>query len=405
MIAEPSKSKSENVSTIIIGKGDTVRVLKVSGIFGANASGKSGLLRGLFEMSKFLTTIDVVGSKISAYDPFAFSEETKNSPVEFWIDFVIDNIKYSYSISFSEKQILHEKLIYFPKNKSTDLFSRKVPEQKDILTHIGIIGRESKNKTMEVFNNQTILSKFGRDIPNEIISKVFLYFKNIDIVNAVNSRMLTSFSEELMRLCYEDRGLLNNINKVLSFVDTGINSVDLSKKNNGNNNRSPNISSIISTRNFEILGLHNYYKGGRLINQSSPLPFAEESEGTKKLFILSGILLNAIKNGQAVFVDELDSGLHPYVIKVLIALFQNENINTKNAQLIFTAQDMNLLDRYVLRKDQICLVEKNAQGITNLFSLQDFSDVREDTPFEKWYLAGKFGAIPKIQSMNSLSLN
>ena len=109
-----------------------------------------------------------------------------------------------------------------------------------------------------------------------------------------------------------------------------------------------------------------------------------------------------IEKGEILFVDELGNSLHTYLTKLLISLFQDTRINKKNAQLIFTTHDILLMDRTQFRRDQIWFAEKDKYGITDLFSLQDFSDVREDTPFDKWYLAGKFGGIPKIKSLDSL---
>ena len=120
------------------------------------------------------------------------------------------------------------------------------------------------------------------------------------------------------------------------------------------------------------------------------------------VFALGGRLLQAIEDGEVIFVDELETNFHPYLSKLLVSLFQNPRINKKNAQLIFTTHDVTLLDKTLFRKDQVWFTEKDIYGATNLYSLQDFSDVREDTPFDKWYLAGKFGGIPNIKSLESL---
>jgi len=408
MVAEPSKSKSKNISNIVIGKDDNIRVLNVATIFGANASGKSTLLRGMDEISKFIVNKDItVGSDIEAYDPFVFFEETKKQPVEFSIDFVINKVKYSYFIAFNKKNILQEKLIYFPNNKGVDLFQRQNANNAEIVTHYGIIGSKSKKQKIEIFHNQTILSKFGSDIPNEIISLVFLYFKELTIVNAVNSAMLTSFNKVLKRECDEDKTFFSKINEIVRFVDTGINMLSLSKADDDEFKFPKDFSEdlknkIIEDNRYKLVSLHNYFKNDKLLRDNEPFPFEEESHGTKKLFTLSGVLLRAIEKGHPIFIDEFETSLHPYLSKTLISLFQSKKINKNNAQLIITTHDTNLFDRHLLRKDQIWMTEKDKYGKTDLFSLQDFSDVREDTPFEKWYLAGKFGALPKIKSIESL---
>ena len=116
----------------------------------------------------------------------------------------------------------------------------------------------------------------------------------------------------------------------------------------------------------------------------------QESNGTNILYSLGGKILKSLDSGTPLFVDEICSGLHIYLIRVLISLFQNKRINPKNAQLIFTSHNTDLLDKMMFRKDQIWFVEKDKYGESDLYCLQDFSEVREDTPFDKWYLAGKF---------------
>ncbi|NJN77602.1 MAG: ATP-binding protein [Saprospiraceae bacterium] len=135
------------------------------------------------------------------------------------------------------------------------------------------------------------------------------------------------------------------------------------------------------------------------MHKEAELSFKEESTGTKTVLILGGLLLETLEKGGIVFIDELDTSLHTYLAKLLVMLFQNQKVNNKNAQLIFISHDTNLLDRTLLRKDQIWFTEKDEQGVTELISLQDFTDVRQNTPYEKWYLAGKFGALPNLKSI------
>jgi hypothetical protein len=119
----------------------------------------------------------------------------------------------------------------------------------------------------------------------------------------------------------------------------------------------------------------------------------DESEGTKKLFALSGPFLDTLKNGNVLVVDELDSKLHPLLIKFLVSLFNSVENNPKNAQLIFVSHNTNLFNRSVFRRDQIWLAEKNKYGATELYSLVEYK-VRNDASFEKDYMSGKYGAIP-----------
>jgi len=127
--------------------------------------------------------------------------------------------------------------------------------------------------------------------------------------------------------------------------------------------------------------------------------------GTQILYSLGGKVLLTLQNGGVLIVDEFDTSLHPFLTRMLVLMFQSEKLNPQNAQLIFTSHDMTLLDRDIIRKDQVWIAEKNQYGASDLFSLQDFESVREETPFDKWYLAGKFGGLPTIKSVDTIFEN
>jgi hypothetical protein len=119
---------------------------------------------------------------------------------------------------------------------------------------------------------------------------------------------------------------------------------------------------------------------------------------------LGGLILKTLKTGGTIIFDELDTSLHPYVSRFLVLLFLDPMSNPHNAQLIFTTHEPTLMDRNLLRADQIWFADKsNPYGKTEIFSAQDFDGVREDIPFDKWYMAGKFGAIPQISEINFIS--
>ena len=111
---------------------------------------------------------------------------------------------------------------------------------------------------------------------------------------------------------------------------------------------------------------------------------------------MSAPILNTLKEGKILIIDELDASLHPMLTKSLIELFHDEEINTKNAQLIFATHDTNLLTPSIFRRDQVWLTEKDKYGATDIYSLAQFKDVRAKENFEKNYIQGKYGAIPYL---------
>ncbi|MGB5988952.1 MAG: ATP-binding protein [Marinifilaceae bacterium] len=336
--------------------------------------------------------------------------ETDNKPVEFIIEFVgKDANRYKYEISYDAYRIVKEELNYYPNKKVKKLFERVVEEDKKATIHKGVFGKDIDLKEIAIFHNQTLLSKFGEDIPNKILSDVYIYFKNIDVINAFSSSRIADLNIEITKEIKNDEILFNRLKELIKFADTGIVSLNLQETNESDFKFPENIPDNLRTKILEdykdqLSGLHNRFKDKEHIG-SAPLPFDEESHGTNILYSLGGRMLRALENGTPLFVDEICTGLHLKLIQILVGLFQNERINPKNAQLIFTSHSINLLDQNMFRKDQIWFVEKDKYGESDLYSLQDFPDVREDTPFDKWYMAGKFGGLPNLKSLESLFIH
>jgi AAA15 family ATPase/GTPase len=409
MVAESSKSKENNIFMQSLAQGESsVRLNNSALLFGANASGKSNLFNALFSIVKFITkTKTEAGKPIQLYQPFLFEENSKTQPVEFSIEFVnTDNIKYRYELTIDKMIVLAEKLYYWPKNKITLLFERVIPENSDALTHIGKPGQSLDFQPIPVFNNQAVLSKFGQDIPNETLTSVYIYFSNISIINISNYNMFSVFTSEITELLSKNKILLNRMNALLTHADTGIKAIMIEEKDEDSFVFPDEIDKGIKLwlRNkysYKTVAIHNKYIGQEAAGEGE-LPFSEESSGTKQLFTIGGAILDALDKGKPILIDEMDIYLHTNISKMLITLFQNKRINKKNAQLIVATHDVNLLDRTLFRKDQIWFTEKDEYGVSSLYTLQDFTDVREDTPFDKWYMAGKFGAVPVIKSLENL---
>ena len=218
--------------------------------------------------------------------------------------------------------------------------------------------------------------------------------------------MLAGFTNEITELLSKNKILLNRMNALLAHADTGIKAIMIEEKDEDSFVFPDQIDKdikqqILSMYKYKTVAIHNKYIDQEPAGEGE-LPFSEESSGTKQLFTIGGAILDALDKGKPILIDEMDIYLHTNISKMLITLFQNKRINNKNAQLIVATHDVNLLDRTLFRKDQIWFTEKDEYGVSSLYTLQDFTDVREDTPFDKWYMAGKFGAVPVIKSLENL---
>jgi AAA15 family ATPase/GTPase len=127
----------------------------------------------------------------------------------------------------------------------------------------------------------------------------------------------------------------------------------------------------------------------------------QESEGTQKVFALAGPLVDTLKDGKVLIIDEFDARIHPLISRAIVELFNSNETNPNNAQLIFMTHDTNLLSNKLFRRDQIWFTEKNRYGATDLYSLAEYK-VRNDASFESDYIKGRYGAIPYIGNLNHL---
>jgi AAA15 family ATPase/GTPase len=409
MLADTARSKSENFFEIpeFEGSKKKIKVLKTALIYGANASGKSNIIKGLHDLIRYILDKPKVIDNVPIYTPFQFASETVNANTKFELTFIGPNsCKYVYSLEVNKKVVLKEKLEYFPNGKGLMILNRENPnniiadganEKVDDSQMIETIVLGGKKYT--IFKNQLFLSTFVEE-PHEVMTSVFLYFKNnfgqhhseLSTISDVNKQLLS------------DKNLKQRLAQLVRTADTKINDffiVDLREALEKFKDENPQVP-IENTDSFMEFTMHNFYESGNLKHSNSPLLLSEESKGSQTLFALGTKVLKAMEEGKTLIYDELDTSLHPYVTKMLVMLFLSSKINKNNAQLIFTTHDISLLDEDLLRKDQIWFAEKDEQGVSDFYSLQDFNNVREDIPFDKWYMAGKFGGLPNIGEIEKI---
>ena len=407
LIAESSKIKGENVFEVSLPNGGSVRLLKTALIYGANASGKSNFIKALGNLIQMISRrISGAGRPIRSYNPFLFSTNTVAEPTVFELTFVFEEVKYRYKVAFNLTQILEEELVFSPKGQTQRIFERHGGPQ-DLLHKIKL-GKNFGNKEIDVFNNQLALNKFGTDTPHELLTKVYVYFNSIDVSNAVrgasNNMQVRRVSQTLSESDHQP--ILKRLEKLIRVADTKIDSLELLQSEErerlvGRNGETVRKTLGSTQLNTMVYGVHKVYDAGQEVGDER-LPFDEESEGTRALFWRGGLILEKLEQGGVLVFDELDNSLHPKLVKFLVQLFSNSRSNPNHAQLIFATHEVTLLDRDMFRTDQIWFTEKNQYGETELFSAQDFDGVREDVPFDKWYMAGKFGGLPKIEDIESI---
>ncbi len=389
----------ENLDNIMTKDG--LNLLKTAAIYGANASGKSNLLKAFacaILMVKNSNLIPV-GGKWSFLKPFLFDEKTKNNPSEFEFIFVANNVKYRYFFSADVNKIYDEILDAYYTQKPTNIFTRT---QTDIYDF-----NHDKNKldSLKVKNTENKL--FLSTATNWNYDKTkdaYLWFSNV--IDTYDSFYNIS-DQDLKEYSSDNKNLKEFALKLLKEADILIKDihVDYEEKEMDNTminmfipplartNKVFKISNVNIELDHEVVDEKNnthYYK----------LNFDDESSGTRVLFALAPFLKRAFESTKVMVVDELEKSMHPALAEFIVKLFNNKNMNKANSQLIFMTHATNLLSLDLLRRDQIWFTEKNSKtGISDLYPLDSFS-VRKDENIQKGYINGRYGAIPFIKDVD-----
>lgn len=371
---------SEHEDRIIRDKDGEI-FLPVSAIYGPNGGGKSNVLEALHTLAvKVLRPLYATGDneeriflqKKIIIEPFAFSEETKSEPTEFEIFFRTELAEYRYILHVKREVVVYERLdrVKMDTGRRSALFERG----KEIM----LKGAFAKLKISdELSETLPLLSYLGITYKkNEVAKDVLEWFEyRIDFLNYGNPmeelRMAVSSLEAVKHLMLQ----------MIQEMDLDI--VDFR---------------VVKDENDRI----DVYTKHMVESRETELNLLEESSGTKKLFGLMPFIADSLLSGTTLVIDELDAKIHPVLLRYIIMMFSNMNINKKKAQLIFTSHDLSTMNSEVFRRDEIWFVAKGTTQNSQLYSLVEFKNekgesVRKDAKFDKQYLEGKYGADPYLK--------
>ncbi|MCK5535450.1 MAG: ATP-binding protein [Bacteroidales bacterium] len=381
----------------------TYNLLRSSIIYGANASGKSNFLKAMAFMGRFVLNKYKILQSVDTlpYEPFKLCDDTENSSSSFEIVFFINETKYRYGFEMDNENIYSEWLFADEKGKESKLFFRDI-EEKDYVNpnkfKEGHIFFDKKEEKIKVSSNQLFIWKCDQN-DGEISKSILQWFNQFNMIDGVDNRGYINYTMEKM----ENNLFKTDIIKLVKTADIGIEDIHVEEEEISLDileKLSDTLKNDLINNDAKSIKVHTqhskYDKDGKIIGNVVFELEKEESKGTRKFFAMSAPILDTLKNGKVLVIDELDASLHPILTQHLIKLFHDEDVNTKNAQLIFATHDTNLLNRNLFRRDQIWLTEKNKYGATDLYSLAELKNVRKKEDFEAQYIQGKYGAIPYL---------
>jgi AAA15 family ATPase/GTPase len=427
----PGKGSVKSEHIIRSESRDDIPVLKTGIIYGANASGKSNLI-------KVVSLIQSMATK-------SLASSNKEIPVEFFklrdrvggyskieVEIKIGNNNYDYGVKFNKKIISEEWLYQINKRTEKKIFERKTSKKTTSVKFDNIKFKDKEDEQFAQFvgrgtsENKTFLRECIDRNLNFItqVNEVFDWFDNKLKVFFPRTR----FRGMEFHLD-SNKDLSKSMSKFLKYFNTGVSDllkseVDIEKDikdlpkgaiNDIINDLEEGKRALIGTSDNRMSYAFEKDKKGKVkayklvtthLNKSGKdvvFEMDEESDGTRRLIDFIPMLVDIAKNDSVYLIDEIDRSMHPILTKGILEYFLNQLTKAKS-QLIVTTHESNLLDLELFRKDEIWFVEKNKLGSSNFYSLLEFKP-RGDKDIKKGYLNGRFGAIPFLSNPKDLNWN
>jgi AAA15 family ATPase/GTPase len=380
------------------------KCFKTIGLYGANASGKSNIIKAL---DYFIAAVFAQPSASSNLgnlcQPFLFQENPEATASFFQMVFVLNDTKYRYGFTVSKNKVTQTDIFKSSGERvvSEWLFSDKGKNMSPLFIREGdlIIKNTLPNKSSIPTNiphshNLFLAHAAAFDAKGDS-GRIFTFFRGFLLSNLDHSSEQFRFATMIL---LRNIAWKPNVLKLLEALNFQYEDIELEEHKSDIEGDAFPLEKVYLIKKNDTLGEGNLVRLNLKYNESS---------GTQKIFDLAGMLyftFNA-KWETLVIIDEIDGHFHPALLIKLVNLFNDPTINKSNAQLLFTSHDTNLMSPSIMRRDQFYFTEKTNTDSTRLYSLGDLKGIRNDADFARQYLAGYYGALPKLEAYTPSSLN
>lgn len=392
-------SKIKGLEKNII-KNDSNKLLKSISIIGPNASGKSNLLDGFVVMRHLVieSAKNIQAKESLPIESFRLNTSTEYEPSLFEIELILENGTFIYGFRADDKKVYHEWLIQKLKTTTKKIFTREGDK-------FSYDKSWEENKSLERFSRENALflsvsAQWNIKLAEDILE----WFMNINTLHGLSFQRYANVSIELMK----DKSTRPIMIELMKKADLGIENIKVEPAKSDpkflhlvKSKYKKDISKYLKNKSFyDVLTYHSKFnsKGKKVGNVEFNLSI-EESDGTRKFFSLIGAILEAFLRGETVIIDEFDARLHPDLVNEVIRLFNSKK--NKRGQLICVNFNTGILDKNLLRRDQIYLIEKDNYGSSVLSSMVEYN-IRKGQPMEKHYREGRVGGKPTIENFQTI---
>ena len=387
-------------------------ILPIAAIYGGNASGKTNLFKAL-NFAKFLVTKGIHPESLIPVEPFRLESDCSEKPSRFSFELLIADTIYEFSFALTRKSILEEKLVNITSAGEKVLYDRRNASitfdaslKKDPFVNFVFKGTRDN----QLFLTNSVSQKVDTFRP------VYDWFRDtLDLV-APDSRF-----EPFEQFLDEGHMLFAPMNEMLLQLDTGIvhlggeeipfenipvpKPVQLKLQEDIKEGMTMRLLTgpgnerfVVTRRNGELLAKKLITFHPNLDGTKSKFEMSQESDGSQRVIDLlpAFLMISAAKSRKVFVIDEVDRSLHTLLTKRLLEMYLSSCSAESRAQLLFTTHNVLLMDQRLVRRDEMWVAERNADGVSSLFSFSEYKDVRYDKDIRKSYLQGRLGGVPRI---------
>ena len=382
-------------------------LLRGAMIFGANASGKSNLLKAV-QFSQQMVLNSAQGSQSGEaldFKPFRLERRNLDKPSHFQYIFVMEETVYRYGFEINRDAVVTEWLYASFSSRESMLFEREGSE-----IHVGSRFSGGRAAVPHTRVNALFLSVAAM-LNHETAKRILGWFRRLNVINGLQSNLPhvlasalldVNVSDKVKRLAFQliknaDVGIDGVHVRQTSIMDSMIRQFARARMPMPDNFDQEVPEEIKTQMVNELEIIHRTTLDGQPDGETVSFDLNDESDGTQKLVSMVGPLMDTLLHDKILLVDEFSASLHDMLCISLVVLFRDlGGSRNRRSQLVLTTHNTRLLTQELIRRDQIWLIEKQKSGASSLYALSDFKNIRKDTSLEKNYLAGIFGAVPKL---------
>mgnify|MGYP001191708302 CR=1 FL=1 len=385
-----------DTNTVETGLNAAPRLLSSAAVYGANASGKSNLIKALQYMRGVVVESATVVKPGQTYavQPFRLDTASAAKPTEFEVTVILSGVRHQYGFAMTQQRIVSEHLLVYKAFKPQRWFERHYdPSSGKDIYEFGTGLKGAKTLWENATRSNALFLSMAAQLNSEALRPLFDWFASSLVVFNEQARLNPQVSIEMLK----QPGGRKRICDFLTSADISIADIEVVTRKVPGQTVHFDVAAGKSELRSEEIEEHQLRFSHTTDHGTAVFDLMDESNGTRNLLFLAGPVLDILEKGQTLVIDELDTSLHTLLVRELVRLFHRPDVNTGGAQLIFTTHDTSLLDAPdLLRRDQIWLVEKDNEQASHLIALAQFSP-RKNEALERGYLIGRYGGIPLVR--------